>query len=59
MYLARHVTAKGLQWLYYLLSFTNIWLMWRLQKDIYKYKKKVFKKMAFFYSTEPNDIEAC
>ena len=34
-------------------------VMWSFQKDIYKYKKKVLEQMAFFYSTEPNDMEAC
>ena len=50
MYLARHATAKGL---YLQISGCDVKLSER-----YIQIKKILEKMAFFYSTEPNDIEA-
>ena len=52
MYLARHVTAKGF---YLQISGCDV----KLSERYIQIQKKVLEQMAFFYSTEPNDTEAC
>lgn len=53
MYLARHVTAKGLH------LQTPGCDVKTSKRYIEIRKKKVLEQMAFLYSTEPKDIEAC
>ena len=53
MYLAGHATAKGL---YLQISGCDVKLS---ERYIQIQKNKGLEQMAFFYSTEPNDMEAC